>query len=568
MGHWTVIGEAVWMIALIVTPWIQKRIVSDKWRYLYVIPALVTCGLAGFVGLNPYLIGMCVAGVLALAQMDLKKASVKMIMSGAGALILLVCLGLGDQAGKRIDFKSDFEEAFSTMKEHYVLDVEKGIDWDALYKEYAPKFAEVTKSQDQTEGYCLWQEYLRNFYDGHVSFVPGDVFKEEEIYKAYGNDYGLSLLRLADGRFVAVNVEGESGAYSVMENDTVFTKLDRLRVEDASAKHLTLKESGIHSGTVITKWNGKAVEDWYEDVRCYMFQSPDRENELFYLPLYVAGIGGECVSIEFLDDAGEKKSVDAPKLGGYLGRMNSTLNRLDNGVNISNLDWQEIDEDTVLLRIYSMAYDLKNYSGSDYSKMMDELRPVILEYREKGVKNLILDLRKNTGGSPYMVAGVASLFAPEREFTYYYSAVLNEKTGIFERGEDGKYQKGKATNYSGEDLWKDGKIILLVNGETVSAGDDMTNQMAEFPNVWIMGFTKSNSSCQAVTEVKLSGGKVSFSAVPNLDENGAVVIDTFADHVGRVPCDEIVPLTEEVIYGMFLEGEDVLLNHAIQTFKN
>ena len=568
MGRWILIGEAVWMIALFVAPLIQKRFVSNKWRYLYVVPALVTCGLAFLVGFNPYLAGMAVTSILALSQMELKKTNVKMILSGLGTLVLLVSLRLGDLSAKRIDFKSDFEDAFATMKEHYVLDVEKGIDWDALYKEYAPRFAEVTKTQDRTEGYCLWQEYLRNFYDGHVSFHPGEIFRDEEIYKAYGNDYGLSLLRLADGRFVAVNVEDEPNSYSVMEDNKTFTKLGKLRAEDVSAKRLTLKESGIHNGTVITKWNGRAVEEWYEDVRCYLFQSPDRENEQFYLPLYVAGIGGESVSIEFLDDAGEEKSVEAPKLGAYLGRVNSTLDLLDNGVNISNLSWREMNEDTVLLRIYSMAYDMKSYTGSDYSEMMEELRPRILEYKERGVKNLIIDLRKNTGGSPYMVAGVVSLFAPSEEFTYYYSAVINEKTGIFERGEDGKYQKGEATKYSGEDLWKDGKIILLVNGETVSAGDDMTNLMAKFPNVWIMGFTKTNSSCQAVTEVGLSCGKISFSAVPNLDENGDVIIDTYTDHVGRVPCDEIVPLTEEVVQRIFADGEDVLLEYAISTFEN
>ena len=579
MGRWIVIGEAVWMIALIVTPLIQKKIVSNKWRYLYVVPAIVTCGLAFLVGFNPYLVGMCVASILTLSQMDLKITKAKMILSGMSVLVLFVSLGLGDRVSKRIDFKGDFELAFSNMKAHYVLDVEKGIDWEALYIEYAPQFAEVTKAQDQTEGYCLWQEYLRNFYDGHVSFVPGDVFKDEEIYKAYGNDYGLSLLRLADGRFVAVNVEGAQetlngmadvqkfNAYSIMNPDRTFPKIQNLCVENVFEKRLTLKKAGIHNGTVITKWNGKPVEDWFENVRCYLFQCPDRENELFYLPLYVAGIGGESVSIEFLDDAGEHKSVEAPKLGAYLGRVYSTLDLLDNGVNISNLDWQEINEDTVLLRIYSMSYDIKSYSGSDYSQMMDELRPKILEYRERGMKNLIIDLRKNTGGSPYMVAGVATLFAPAEEFPYYYSAVLNEKTGIFERGEDGKYQKGKAVTYSGEDLWKDGKIILLVNGETVSAGDDMTNLMAKFPNVWIMGFTKSNSSCQAVKEMRLSSGKITFSAVPNLDENGDVIIDTGVDHVGRVPCDEIVPITEEVIKKMFDKGEDFLLEYAISQFE-
>ena len=81
MGRWIVIAEAVWMIALIVAPLIQKKIVSDKWRYLYVVPAFVTCGLAFLVGFNPYLVGMCVASILTLSQMDLKITKAKMILS-------------------------------------------------------------------------------------------------------------------------------------------------------------------------------------------------------------------------------------------------------------------------------------------------------------------------------------------------------------------------------------------------------------------------------------------------------------------------------------------------------
>ena len=141
MGSWIVIGEAIWMVALIVTAIMERRIISNKWRVLYVVPALLTCMLAFCVGFNPYLVGMIVAGVLAIIQIDMKKHIVKVALSAAGILALLGSLGPGKKAAERIDFTGDFEKAFSTMKEHYVLDIEKGIDWDALYAEYAPKLS-------------------------------------------------------------------------------------------------------------------------------------------------------------------------------------------------------------------------------------------------------------------------------------------------------------------------------------------------------------------------------------------------------------------------------------------
>ena len=162
-----------------------------------------------------------------------------------------------------------------------------------------------------------------------------------------------------------------------------------------------------------------------------------------------------------------------------------------------------------------------------------------------------------------MVGAVVQLFAPEGEHLISYSAVINEKTATYERGADGKYVKDKKMSYMGENLWDQGDIILLVNYETVSAGDMMTSLMSEYPNVTIMGFTGSNSSCQAVTSYSMRSGGVTFSAVPNLGEDGEAIIDTFTDHKSRVPVDHFIPLTQEAVTAIFDKGEDYVLDHAI-----
>ena len=134
----------------------------------------------------------------------------------------------------------------------------------------------------------------------------------------------------------------------------------------------------------------------------------------------------------------------------------------------------------------------------------------------------------------------------------------------YDRGPDGKYIKNKELKYTGEDLWHDGKIVLLVNGETVSAGDDMTYMMGEYPNVTVVGFTSSNSSCQAVGSVSLDEGNLTFSAVPNLDNDGNVAIDTFTDHKGRVPFDEYIPFSSEAVTAIFDNGTDYQLDYVIK----
>jgi hypothetical protein len=398
--------------------------------------------------------------------------------------------------------------------------------------------------------------------------------------EAYGNDYGLSLIRLSSGEFAAINVEGYDNSYTINSTDHDNLGLFLIKVDykpdTAEADRLTLKNAGIKNGTIITKWNGKPIEEYFDDISYYMEQYPVRENEEFFQPIYVAGMGkdmkyGEMnsdstVDITFIDTDGNEKTITAQSLGAYAPRMFDTMGKIDDGVNITNLNWQEVNEDTYLIRISQMAYDEETYTTSDFSEMTDKLRGELLSLKEEGVKNIIFDLRQNSGGSPYFVNGVAQLFAPLGEHLTYYSAVINEATATYERGEDGKYIKGIPSTFEGEDLWHDGQIILLVNAECVSAGDDMTYIMGQFPNVKVMGFTSSNSSCQATTGIDFGAGGISFSAVPNLLENGEIAIDTYTDHIGRTPFDEKIPFDETAITTIFDNGEDYLLDYVTNSF--
>ena len=573
------------MILLFVMAKVSYNRPSNKLRILYAAPAFVAVAMLVFVGFNKYHAGIYAAAVLILGClfMELKKVKQKQIIAGLLAVVIAVNLGVIVHASgyKRMPYLKDFEEAFTVMKEHYVLTEEKGIDFDALYAKYEPLFREVDKTQDGVENYKVWQQFTGEFYDGHVGYKTKSESEMRTAFcEAYGNDYGLSLIRLSSGEFAAINVEGYDNSYTINSTDHdnlgLFLIKDDYKPDTAEADRLTLKNAGIKNGTIITKWNGKPIEEYYGDISYYMEQYPVRENEEFFQPIYVAGMGkdmkyGEMnsdstVDITFIDTDGNEKTITAQSLGAYAPRMFDTMGKIDDGVNITNLNWQEVNEDTYMIRISEMIYDLDTYEGTDYTEMTQELREKVLALKESGVKNLIFDIRRNGGGSPYFVEGIACLFAPLGEHLTYYSAVINEETASFERGEDGRYKMGVPSGYVGEDLWHDGQIILLVNAETVSAGDDMTYMMGDFPNVTVMGFTSSNSSCQAVTGIGMEAGEINFSAVPNLLPNGEIAIDTYTDHVGRTPFDEKIPMTQDAITAIFDRGEDYVLQYAADSF--
>ena len=409
-----------------------------------------------------------------------------------------------------------------------------------------------------------WTRFAQEFYDGHVEYSVDSETEKNELYaRLYGNDYGLSMFKLDDGRFVAVNVEGCSGSFTITDPGEKYEDIEEYLREDAKDHALQLKEAGLHNGSIITAWNGRSVEDAFYLIEAYLYSYPDRKNEEFYLPAYAAGMGGDSVEISFIADDGSEKTVTAKALGPYVPRLITAMKTLDNGMNISNLDWRIVAPKTALFRLDAMYYDTETYSGSDYSEMTEELRAMLKALDDSEVERLIFDLRRNGGGSPFMVGAVISLFAPEGEHVMCYNAQINEEKVRFDRGSDGKYIKGVPVTYTGEDLWAGREIILLVNAETVSAGDMMTYLMAEYPNVTIMGFTGSNSSCQAVSQIGLKTGALSYSAVPNLDENSVPIIDTFTDHKSRVPVDHFIPLTEEAVDVIFNKGEDYVLEYAI-----
>ena len=571
-----------------------KKYRFDDLRKIYAIPLLITVIMFTVSGFNAGYIIAYLTSVLVIAGLFIQSRNAKKALLASYALIMVGSLCYNTVFAKpATDYAQDFEQAFTTMHEHYVLTKEKGIDWDALYAKYKPLFEKADQTSDETENYKTWLRFTNEFYDGHTAYmIESQSHQAEVMMRSFGNDYGLSIVRLSTGEYVAANVEGYENSYSADKGDEddygFYKTTDSFLPEEYEDIRTTLKDAGIKNGTVITAWNGRPIDEYFAQIDYYLQAYPVRENEEFYRPIYVAGIGenmeygetcngdenetnekGRYALITYIDDEGNAKEIKAPRLGAYMPRLYDTIHKIDAGENVTNLTWKSIDDDTVLLRISSMAYDEQSYGKPEmYEDMVSKLREEVITLKESGISNLIIDLRSNSGGDPFFVQNVAGLFAPKGEHVNVYTAVINEKTATFERDENGRYIPAGPLTYTGEDLWHDGKIILLVNAECISAGDDMTYIMGEYPNVKVCGITRSNSSCQAVTGIRIGKGYLSFSAVPNIDENGNVVVDTLTNRVGRTPFDEYIPFDLEFVRAVFDRGEDPQLKYVTENYMN
>ena len=211
-------------------------------------------------------------------------------------------------------------------------------------------------------------------------------------------------------------------------------------------------------------------------------------------------------------------------------------------------------------------FDTDSAESGDFSKMKNGIIEKLDEYRAKGVENIVLDMRGNSGGDSQVVKAIAEIFAPEGEHYYATDGKWDDETGCYLTDpETGKFVEGKKNYFIGENLW-DGNVIILVNANSVSAADHLTYVMQGMENVTVFGFTESNGSSQGIGGIKLENGQFIFSNALLLDENGDVLIDSGADYESGNDIDVRVPLDEKAIEALFVNGEDYLMQYVLDMF--
>ena len=565
MKTWDIIAVLVCIAYCGVLIWLtfhSEKVKSVKWK-LFWLPLPVAALVITKQGPDWALMPLYIGAAVAMCGFFTEKNRLKRILALAGA----VCMALSfptcllNPRYRARDFKGDFEKLFACMREHYVLTEYKDIDWDALYDEYQPVFADIDKRQDVGANAIAWGKFCGEFHDGHVNYVysksaVGDV--NEALREALGGDYGLAVMHCTDGSFAAVNVDDSLAAYGI-HNGTVIKAWDG-RAPDEVSKSSPLYDCNIFS------YNEETEEENFE-----IASFPDIDNEIFWSGILAAGIGGDSVEVTFIADDGSEQVAQLPRTGDYMERFSDTLKQLKKGVDIGNLQWKKVSDTVACLRIKGMSFDSKSYNSAEddaYDEMKDEIRETILRYQSKGVKDVIIDLRSNGGGSPHMVNGVLSIFAPKGEHYSLTNAVWDRENACWARNEDGSYVRGDDITYQGEQLLGDGRVIIIVNSQSVSAADMMTKEAEALDNMTVIGFTGPNGSSQAVGQKSAQNGSVCFSNCIVLDSDGGIMIDSGTDRQSSNGDDvQIVAFNSEAISAIFDSGDDYLLNTALEMLE-
>lgn len=434
-----------------------------------------------------------------------------------------------------LGWAESFSRMIDTMSESYVSRDHKNINFEELKAKMVPMVEEAEKNNDKTAFAKALLEYQYEFYDSHIWFSNNSDILDQAEKELVGNDYGLSMYRIDNGDTIAIMVKEDSQA----------------------------EKAGIHNGTVIKKWNGVDVDEAMRDVRCldYWYQFEVLENEALMKPIFLAGQGGENVTVTFIADDGSTKNVQLDSIGSYKSRESIVLSRFYscNRISGKNFSCRMLNDDTGYLRITKEHYgdhmdDILTYCIGKHKKVYEEVNAKLQDLSDKGMKYLVIDLRNNSGGYVQIGNAVSSLFA-DRKLTNKtaiecYGHIIPINT--FHTFDEGK--------------WKKLPVAVLVNDAAVSAGDDLIHLLSQCPNVTVMGITSSSNSVQSTGGVcYLSDDmfEVYYPIIYSLDENNDI-LEVTADRQAKVGFDLRIPVDHDAAMMIFSDSEkDYELEYAV-----
>lgn len=476
-----------------------------------------------------------------------------------------------DSAMRNHSFQGMTKSFISTtkdMEKYYSLKEWKKVDIPALRQKFLPVIEEAERTNDEGLFIAAMEAYSYYFYDGHVSINSKSSEAWLRASKLLsGNDYGLSMAKLDNGNVVAVFLDENSAAY----------------------------QNGIRNGTIITSWNGQEINQAIDETEYIYFQTlPVKSTENILKPFMLAtkgihpdgkkGIVADLMQnakitddsqrpkalVEFTDEKGNKKELLLDAIGEGIDRFEyaSMLLHWKQYVaypKLKNLETVMINEDTAYMlrneELSNSFFDVFSYFTNKSPNVRKKLIKELTECKEKGMKNLIIDARKNIGG--YWALGIetASLFS-EKSFD-----CAKQGSEI-----DGKKKFVQTISVEADGRFSDIKVLLLVDLNCVSAGDSLVKVLSECPNVTVMGVFPSNCSCQETGGISFLSNSICSIVYPVnwlYEIDGRRYIDTDETRECTLPLDVKIPLTYDFLVELYhnYQTRDVILDYAINYLK-
>ncbi len=414
-----------------------------------------------------------------------------------------------------LGYAEAFDALFEKVRREYPFTADKGIDWDALYDEFAPQIADA---RDDEAFFWTIKRFSLAIPDGHVGIGYNDMVGRL-FYENYGGSFGLILAELSDGRVLVKDV------------------LPGTPAEDAE----------IRVGAEIQAWDGVPITEAISKVEPffgpYSTEQAKRPEQLVFLTRVPPGRTVEITFKNPDDSAPQTKQLTADVEYDSLFAWIPSFAQDELALPIE----AEVLDDS------GLGYIRINTFSDDYNLMAQLWDRYINELLDWEVPGVIIDIRVNSGGSSGLARDFAGYFFDE-EVELMRRAYYNELLGEFEYSDyPARVQPGPA--------YYDGPLAVLVSPYCVSACEGFAYTLTQRDNVTVIGHAPTAGAYGEVGrgQYELPADlSMQFPTGRSETPDGDLLIEG----VGIVP-DILVPVTEESV----LNGVDTVLQAAVDALR-
>lgn len=339
-----------------------------------------------------------------------------------------------------MSYEDAFDALFERVSVEYPFTVEKNIDWDGLYVEFAPRVADANSAEDFSR---VIRDFLQAFPDGHV----GGAFNADLFYMERGGSFGLVLAELSNGRVIVTHVlPGTPGA-----------------------------QADIQVGAEIISWDGQPISQAIDGVEPYFGPGSTEYSRRAEQLVYLTRVSpGTRISVEYQNPgSGAAQTADMRAINEY-DSLFLTMPSFQQDELALPLEGEVLDES-------GLGYIKIATFSDDYNLMAQLWERFINSLIEEQVPGLIIDLRANSGGSTGLASDFAGYFFDE-EVELFQRSYYNDLTGVFEYND-------RPSRVEPGPLYYDGPIALLVSTNCVSACEGFSYTLTQRDNVIVVGHT-------------------------------------------------------------------------------
>jgi C-terminal processing protease CtpA/Prc len=421
-----------------------------------------------------------------------------------------------------MSYTEAFDAMLEKMSKEYAFTEMKNIDWDALGAEFRPRFEEAEQSEDEHAYVLALRDFLWSIPDAHVG---ADFTLLNDLFLAdVAGGIGIAVSETDDGHILVTHVTPDSPA----------------------------DEAGIKFGAEILTWNDQPINDVISGI--VPWSSPFSNPEVGRLQQLRYGMRvpiGTEVKIGYQNpssspttatltgiEENESFAFSSFNVGAPADPLPVEFKMLDNGFGYASIN-SFFDTDVLTIQLWE--------------RMMQTLN-------ENEVPGLIIDMRHNGGGNGWLAEQMAAYFFDERIVTDAGSS-YDESTGEFftDTGDQNTLIPPPQEN-----LRYHGPVTLIVGPACVSACEFFSYYMQLEDRATTVGQYPTAGGGGSVEAFTMPGDiYVQFPFVQHLDPEGNIIIEGS----GIVP-DVDVPVTLETLTAQFVNGEDVVLNTAIEVVSN